>query len=127
VRTWKEMASSTALAMWHLVGVPRDAHKCTPRVLAPARRQQAAERGHKVDAPRGLHLARQLLHLRGPADDAQAVAQPLHGRPAIPMLPSSAYCTGAVGPSLKARVESRPWLEGQRRAPVLSRMKQPVP
>ena len=46
----------------------------------PVRREQPGERRHEVHAAVVVDLAGQRLALRGAADDAQLVAQPLHGR-----------------------------------------------
>ena len=49
-------------------------------VGAPVRREQAGERGHEVDAAVVLDLPGERLALGRAGDDAELVAQPLHGR-----------------------------------------------
>ena len=52
----------------------------TTRVGTPVRREQTGERGHEVDAAVVLDLTREGFALGRTTDDAELVAQPLHGR-----------------------------------------------
>ena len=60
----------------------RDRPTIAPRAsLRQYGREQAGERGHEVDPAVVVDLAGQRLDLGGAGDDAELVAQPLHGRP----------------------------------------------
>ena len=59
------------------------------RVVAPVGREQAGERRHEVHAAVVGHGARELLDLGRALDQAEVVAQPLHGAPVTAIEPSS--------------------------------------
>jgi hypothetical protein len=89
------------------------------------RRAEAGEGRHQHDLLRRVGLRRERAGLRRMGDDAEPVAQPLHRRArdedrALERIgPLPAELVGDGGQQARAR--------GDRRAPVLSRAKQPVP
>jgi hypothetical protein len=88
-RTSKAMASSVARTRWARV-VPRVMPTMVPRAAGPSRGAEAGQCRHEDDAAGVRHGRRQRLGLGGRADDAQPVAQPLHGRTVTKIAPSSA-------------------------------------
>ena len=60
-------------------GAPGDAEDRAPGVGVPPRAAQAGERGHQDHAVAVGHRGRQRADLGRALDDAEAVAQPLHG------------------------------------------------
>ena len=104
----------------------RDADDRAARVHVPVRRAEAGERGHDVDAVAGRHGRGERLAVRGGLDDAEAVAQPLHGGAGD----EDAAFDGEL--LLAADARSRRSSAGRAarrraRSPVCWRMKQPVP
>src|SRR5699024_4556975 len=61
-------------------GVAGEAHDRAARIRAPAGRVEAGEGGDEVDVSGILDRGRELLDLRGVADEAQVVAQPVDER-----------------------------------------------
>ena len=59
-------------------------------VAVPVRGAEAGEGGHEVDVLRRIGLGGEAVHLGGVADQAEAVAQPLHAGAGEKMEPSIA-------------------------------------
>mmetsp|Transcript_37426 Transcript_37426/g.94451 ORF Transcript_37426/g.94451 Transcript_37426/m.94451 type:complete len:234 (+) Transcript_37426:525-1226(+) len=121
------MASSMARARCALVLKPVRP-RMAPRAVSSQCGARSPENAGTMYTPpvSGTELARF-------SNSVGSVAMPmlshiqLMPRPATATAPSSAYCMGSSGPSLKEVVVSRPCLDWMAFGPVLSSMKQPVP
>ena len=119
------MASSAARAMWAAV-VPRvrpDQRAAGLRI--PVRRAEPGEGRHEDDAAGVRHAGGERLDVGGLADEAEPVAQPLHGGAGDEDAAFEGVFARFAG--LRRTVVIRPLRESTGRVPVCISRKQPVP